>query len=629
MKITTYTPDGSIKEVREHHVQVPNHITSFDPNRSFLTISDEDMMAFDEGDNHRKEMIIDKVLFLLEQDMSNYAKFLLDGRNDLGLRDAALETHLTLEEQRNYSQLLQRFIRRHSSAESKRRFSCEPRLIDEDVMILDLITTILMSELRNNIDRERGNDCFKPVLTQIHWLYYTLKRMSDFDALPPKGIEVMHVLYPFANLKETTPETLLSRIMVEKYIDTLYFSGSKYRCELYRILFVLGYCPKSQQKAIYNSGTFAYDKATEDNNQVITIDTNISDEIENIKIELAKEEFTTLYAECNASDELKSVIQDLLSKQYERYRDVKGEAIVKNTTKKAMRDNHYTDPNDLVRKDWEKLYFDSLNELERKYRVNNCLPYDLDYPLFYYYVLVEECEICMKYDFRGILLEAIVARILQNRNEKKEALYEQMFKLNFIETKAELIKAETLPDEETNDEFELRRERELRKLYEELSNGEDRDIAKKLECGKFKLEDSKDAVKYFMVLLTPIFKYEEYFNRKAKITQNDVREKIEKVLGLKSVCRNLLDDRKKIVIKHNLNIKYVLNIIGYLTEVGKQNYKNIINPRIGFRLEKDLTYLWKLKGAGSYHKYVSGYDNGGTGGLLSDSVKNEIKSIIR
>ena len=422
---------------------------------------------------------------------------------------------------------------------------------------------------------------------------------------------------------------LLSKRMIEKYIYALYFTGSKYREELYRLLFAFGYCPAFKQKATSNLGTFAYERPIEDNSRVVAIATNISDEIENIKIELAKEEFTTLFTECNVSDEIKSVIKESLSKQYEIYKDVKGDYIVKNTIKKVMRDNHYTDPNDLVRKDWEEFYFDSLDELERKYRDNNCLPYDLDYPLFYYYVLVEECEICMKYDFRGILLEAIVARILQNRNEKKEALYEQMFKLNFIETSAELIKAETLPDEETNDEFELRRERELRKLYEELSNGEDRDIAKKLECGKFKLEDSKDAVKYFMVLLTPIFKYEEYFNRKAKITQNDVREKIEKVLGLESVCPNLLDDRKKIVVKHNLNIKYVLNIIGYLTEVGKQNYKNIINSRIGFRLEKDLTYLWKLKGAGSYHKYVSGYDQDGTGGLLSDSVKNEIKSIIR
>ena len=97
MKITTYNPDGSIKEVREHHVQIPEYINSFDAKHSFLNITEEEMIAFDEGDENRKEIIIDKVLFLLEQDMSNYAKFLLNGRDDWGLRDAVLQTHLTSE----------------------------------------------------------------------------------------------------------------------------------------------------------------------------------------------------------------------------------------------------------------------------------------------------------------------------------------------------------------------------------------------------------------------------------------------------------------------------------------------------------------------------------------------------
>lgn len=149
MKITTYNPDGSIKEVREHHVQIPEYINSFDAKHSFLNITEEEMIAFDEGDENRKEIIIDKVLFLLEQDMSNYAKFLLNGRDDWGVRDAVLQTHLTSEKQTIYSQRLRRFIRSHASAESKHRFSCERRLGDEEIMLLDvtLITEILISEL--------------------------------------------------------------------------------------------------------------------------------------------------------------------------------------------------------------------------------------------------------------------------------------------------------------------------------------------------------------------------------------------------------------------------------------------------------------------------------------------------
>ena len=47
MKITTFNPDGCIKEVREHHFQIPKYISSFDPKRSFLNISDDDMAVFD------------------------------------------------------------------------------------------------------------------------------------------------------------------------------------------------------------------------------------------------------------------------------------------------------------------------------------------------------------------------------------------------------------------------------------------------------------------------------------------------------------------------------------------------------------------------------------------------------
>ena len=43
MKITTFNPDGTIKDVSEYHFQIPEYITSFNPNRSFLGVSEEDV----------------------------------------------------------------------------------------------------------------------------------------------------------------------------------------------------------------------------------------------------------------------------------------------------------------------------------------------------------------------------------------------------------------------------------------------------------------------------------------------------------------------------------------------------------------------------------------------------------
>ena len=45
MKITTYYPNGSVKDVHEHTIDVPKYICSYDPKHSFLNIGEEDVDA--------------------------------------------------------------------------------------------------------------------------------------------------------------------------------------------------------------------------------------------------------------------------------------------------------------------------------------------------------------------------------------------------------------------------------------------------------------------------------------------------------------------------------------------------------------------------------------------------------
>ncbi len=75
MKITTFNPDGSIKEVREHHFQIPKYITSFDPNHSFFDITDEDVTVVSyKGVDIEKDLLLNQYRFLIKFDYNNFLK---------------------------------------------------------------------------------------------------------------------------------------------------------------------------------------------------------------------------------------------------------------------------------------------------------------------------------------------------------------------------------------------------------------------------------------------------------------------------------------------------------------------------------------------------------------------------
>ena len=78
MEITTFNRDGSIKEVREHHFQIPKYISSFDPNQCFLNISDEDMAVYDFDDTDEQEIVVKIFEKLMDYDIDNYINYILN-----------------------------------------------------------------------------------------------------------------------------------------------------------------------------------------------------------------------------------------------------------------------------------------------------------------------------------------------------------------------------------------------------------------------------------------------------------------------------------------------------------------------------------------------------------------------
>ena len=633
MRITEYNSDGSIKEVRNYNEPLPDYLTSFDDNHSFLNISDIDIEIVSQRKNSfEKNLVLERMRNLISFDYKNYLNSISNNEEDtIQFVDSFSGDTVIDGRWDSKDELLASLLRYYNKQYNSSDISEIEDLLSSLVANCDLIEVVLYhtckyyNYFRGLFIFDDHFHCYRSFLRYIHQIYYVLKRYFGFDSNFKLAHDIIHAIHPYATM--TFSKSHLPIInddqMVIRIMETL-FQNEGQRRDVYRLLHTL---QSLFSRAEQNGESHHYLAMVNErgNNNTGIIPANPSNGVETTMIELTPEEVVSLNVQCEASEEQIKHIQENLQKEFNKYSVINGDVLKNSTDRRAVHYNRLMEPTQLSSKNWFMYYHYYLDQLEEGYSKHEQKNGNLDCPYYYYYLLVDLCDICKRYEFNGDFLKALVNRAINQKCIGRKDLYEQMFRLNYIEESAELIKSDCQDSEDSNNEFEMKREKELRNLYEELSNGENGDIVKQLKNGEFELTDSIDAVKYFMVFLTPIFTYKEYYNNET----NKVKEKIEKVLRLESVSSRLLDNHKKKVVKHNLNIKFVLNIIGYLSDLGKENNNNIINSRQGFRLEKDLIYLWKLKGAGSYHKYVSGYDKYSTGRTLSESMKIEIESVIR
>ena len=620
MKITTYNPDGSIREVRQHHFQIPEYITSFDANHSFLNITEDDLAALDFDDD--SDMFKDKFLFLLNHDISNYINSLTKPTPRHSLISNLCGTNVDVNELTECNKLLHRFI---DALDSGCIMDSEIVRLREDtkrIMNIETIVDILLFNLRESIDNGRLTRITKEkFLNIIHRLYGALHTGLCLRIIFP--IEIMHILQPFAK-SELTDIKITDNQFLDKFIHVLTSVDSKYRKELYRLLLAFGYRPT--EKTYYNQSVrhLSFGSVDKGSNLYTVVDAQPNSEIENIKAELDKEEIVALYIDCPVSNEYKQEIKDILNKQYEKFSELNGDYLRTKIERKAMRVYGYTELIRMIKQDWYEFYFKYLNELENYYKHIHVFPINLEVPLYYYYLLVEECECGAKYTIDGKLLDSLLLRSLKKGCENKMALYEQMYILNFVEIKAKLIPDEKAPSVNLSKEDEYWDK--IAQLRNELLEGNCKEIAKKLKDGEFDIQNGNDAINFFMVWLEPLFKW--HINNDV-IDEIKFKEIFKRILKSKLIFDNLLVKRNRIAVKHHLNIKLVLNIVGYLAENGKEKY---VQRRVGASLEKELLYLWKNEkkdGTSSYyHKYVSGWDSSDYSSDLSSQMKDDMKEFL-
>lgn len=605
MKITTFNPDGSIKEVREQHFQIPKYITSFDPNQSFLNIKDDDMAVFDCDDKDEQEIVVKTFKILVKHDVVNYIKTFLNGDMESSLIKALLCPRMDVKDIVKYSKVIKRFIRKSYASSD---YDTPKDLTDDEKQTLNIhvIVEVLVHNLQDVIAKG-GNkfEYYKSFFSQVHWLYYALNRNLRRGALTSDAFEAMEILSPFANLKYNKENYLDDEKHFKKIQDALYSTGGKSRADLYRLQLVI----KHLGKVNVPNNALAFAKIQ---NELKTIINCIpGDVIENVKLQLDEDEVVALHVDCQAKEEIKQQIKNVYNTQYNEYINAQGMFIKDKIEQQALRYYECTEIDRLIRDDWRKFYFKSVDIIADKYKDATGSPYKYEIPLFYYYLLVEKCKIGEKYTFEGRLLNDLIIRAILFESEEKSSLYEQMYRLNYMEQSANLIFDERESnDKQNNDELLA------------LLKGLDYDIVEKFRSGKrFQIKEPSDAVKYLLVWLEPLF--ERHLNNSDKEV---FKEKFETLLKSDEFETELLDNRRKKVIKHNLNIKLVLNIVGMLSELNKENERNWVKCHIGPNLRDDIEIIWKQQGTSSYHKYVSGWDSDNSDvSALTNTMKMKIK----
>lgn len=602
MKITTYNSDGSINEVREHYVQVPKYITSFDEARSFLNISEIELATIRQRKNSfEKLLVIRKMKSLIMHDYANYL-------NDHGnvektydeIKNILHQSSGNIHVLREKEELLSSILRCYTPPFYPVNIERYDAVLCSDGDLAEVMICHIGKQL-NNTFKDNDFDKFfvlRALLNLIHKLYYATKHCLLTMNIPEDGIALLRILHPFATLKaqDETMSIDFNDRLISRMTEAL-FGKEDLRKEIYQMFYILRSLSTSHSSNNYLAMKTG---ANQQNNSVCVFPKGTSNEVETTEILFTPEEMISLHVQCNASKELIENIRVYLQKEYDTNAERNGSDIEEKTNKNAIRRSKQRTALQLSKQNWSDFYLYRLNELEDSYKRCERKNEDLDNPYYYYYLLVDLCDIYKKYEFDGDFLNALVNLALNKKCEKRQDLYTQMYQLNYIGKNAGFII-----------ETEVRCENDKRKaameaLRQELLSGSKQSIAKKLCTERQQEDDVNDEIaEKVIVFLRPLF-FPKYLNKESEIEKLELT--LRNILLIEEVQSALCETGKGIIPSH-FNIKLVLNIIGFLINEKGERPTPFLKKRISRSLANELIALWELEKASSYRKYITGYDD--------------------
>ena len=629
MKITTFNPDGSIKEVREHHFQIPKYISSFDPKRSFLNISDDDIRVLKVGNDFEKKELERKFRTLINYDLSIFTKFLFEQDNiesKNSFYDVLLRVSINQELLDKYRKALCSLVRRYSKSLRSLRNIKSEKLTDDEYQALNvntLVEILLFDIIKMRSKGRSGMDCYKNMVHRLRWLNYALYNCYALGLLTDDRRINAQILRPYSNIRFPKGISLDDSSFLKRIVYSLYETGEQFRNDQYRLLLALKYLPCIEHTSMLSFDMSTIGMAINDKQLTTVLREDRSNEFENVRMELENEEIVALHGPCNISEEIKIAIKRVLDNQYKRYGNLNGNFDIKDMQKdiEMSYGDSYIKCNSL--KYWREYYYKTMRRLSADFKENlkkNNFK-DIEWPYYYYKVLVEDSDLCKEYKFEGQLLDGLLRLFINEKYEKTIALYEQVFRLNYMETEADFINSIESSKEKVN----AVKNEEMQHYLDNLLKSENRIIAEHILKGNlFCTKD--DVVDYAIVFLEPLFK--KYLTRNTNEVQ--FRETFKKVLKLDFVFKHLIVEKSNSNIeKDTLHIKTLMNIIGILLNEF-HNWKKPIEVQNSV-LISDLITMWNITKIAGYARYISGYRSRVSNPISTTSVftENEVNEICK
>ena len=598
MKITTFNPDGSIKEVREHHFQIPKYITSFDPNHSFFDITDEDVAVVSyKGVDIEKDLLLNQYRFLIKFDYNNFLK---QYSSESKIQDVA-EARARREQLSRYDEALSSILRFYRAKQSVLDETRQAQIREFESSNLWIDTILYYAERNQN--RIPGKTLRNSLLSVIHRLYHAIRKSTlEGDPLS-SGFTIMETLYPFVGIQSSImakSDVLEDDDVLVKLMGSLAYSNGKFRSGLYTVMHLLDSSINSSLSSASGLPNRTISMViNEGNSECVTIPANPSNGVEIKKIELVKEEIVCLKCpHTYIGQKVLAQLRDELNTEYNLFYSLNGDDVKETTLIEVLHHSQIEEPVFLSNKNWKEFYFKSLDNLEKEYKSQYDKVKRLEVPYYYYFLLVKKCYPSKRYDFKDSFLEFLAYMAVQKKCIERFLLYTEMHRLNYMEEEAAII------EKESDNQGGNPQKDNMEALRDRLFHSNKSDIVKAILVNKNdELLANEIFVESIMVFYSPLFD--------KKYVEDMSVTRFENLLKRIFNEENIFKQLRKTNCGLWFNLKLSLNIIGYLSKQNKDFRCNVGQPlidNITTSLMTDLDYLWNKNLNENCRKCITQFD---------------------
>lgn len=462
MKITIFNSDGSIRDVRDVNLHVPEYITNFDNSHSFLNITTQEIEELESKEDFvrktiTKELLIQSVYY----DYSNFIrKFKIEICQEeiITIFEQSLSDPIIIEGDRIFSSILRiyskafryRVISKEGISELIEEIYHYEKFInvitEDESMSLDIKyycsiwVRILLSHSAKSASgwRNRNSNCDKTVEEKfycsfqnlVNRYYYILARLERIGCQLPIGIKKQKdVLKAFVAKQEwSKPSTYYCGLQFfERIICALYATKEQNRGDIYSLAhYFLNSHPFFNRDSC-NILSFSKQKVSNPQEKKYTIELFNHHNVIECKYEISDSELFTM-RESKDNNDLYKELYSTFESIYEGYLNV--DVIKDKWETNVMTDaGVYFDSHPNRRDDWVGYYNFEVGRIREESRIyqNQMKPQRC-----FFHLLCDYIHPLKELTFSRDVLASVILMLNKIECFSQEGLYECMFKMNYI-----------------------------------------------------------------------------------------------------------------------------------------------------------------------------------------------------